>query len=232
MPEYRDLDRLERDTVSMGARADRLLVATVQLRRDPGATWDALLAEHPAIGRDAFSGDLLDFGAGVADYRGVRVATVLLSLPRRETLARRMATLTDRETILDAVLAATNDARRSKRREPLARDPALDAVAQAYAEAMLRERFYGHVDPRGNDLRERLGKAGYRATAMAENLARGLFGGAEVVERWLDSSGHRANLLAPQFRSIGLGLAYDPAGDEQSVHWVQIFSNLPPAPAR
>ena len=225
----RDLHRLEREMAAAGARADRLLLAIVQLRRDPAATWDALAAEHPSIGREALTGDLLDFGAGLATFRGVPVATLLFSLPRSETLARRLATFADGDAMLEAVLAATNAARRTAKREPLGRDPALDAIAQAYAEQMLREKFFGHVDPKGRDLGERVALHGYRASAVGENLARGLFAADEVVERWLASTGHRRNIVHPQFRSIGLGLAYDPAGDEESVHWVQIFSNEPPA---
>lgn len=220
-----DLDRLQRHMASLGYQPHRLLTATIQLRSDAAATWDALAAEHPAIAREAESGDLFDIGVGVADYEGKPIAMILLALPRAERVARQLVPFADRDRLRREVFAATNRAREAAGLRPLVLDLALEAAAQAHADAMLARRFYGHVDPDLGDLRERMNRFGYNASALGENLARGIFATDEVVDRWLGSPGHRRNLLNPIYRSIGIGVSHDPKGDDQSVHWVQLFSN-------
>jgi uncharacterized protein YkwD len=220
-----DLDRLQRHLAALGYQPYRLLTASLQLRAGAAATWNALAAEHPAIAEEAESGDLFDIGVGVADDGGASIATILLALPRAEKVARQLAPFADRDRLRREVLDATNRAREAKGLPALEIDPALEAAAQAHADAMLARRFYGHIDPDLGDLRERMNRFGYRASALGENLARGIFATDEVVDRWLASPGHRRNLLQPLYRSIGIGISYDPKGDDQSVHWVQLFSS-------
>lgn len=84
----------------------------------------------------------------------------------------------------------------------------LAAAAQRYACLLARTGTFAHRGPDGSDLRSRVTDAGYTACRAAENLARG-HDARSVVPAWLDSPGHRRNLLDADVRDVGLGVAMD-----------------------
>lgn len=93
--------------------------------------------------------------------------------------------------------------------------PQLEAAAQGHAEDMLKRGFYEHVTPDGVDPGQRISRAGYPFATYGENNNRvwGDFTGEpgrkelrEAVQSWMDSPGHRENLLNPAFREVGFGI--------------------------
>ena len=80
--------------------------------------------------------------------------------------------------------------------------------------------------PEGGTPAGRAKAAGYAGRGVvAENIAKGLFEPAETVERWMDSSGHRRNILHRRVTATGLGLAIGPGEHEcYDVLWVQLFA--------
>ena len=112
------------------------------------------------------------------------------------------ATLTASERSL---LGEVNAVRRSHGLRPLSVDPALVRVARAYSVTMLRTNQFTH-----GAMGARLAASGAHGPAFGENLAWGTgpYAAAEfVVRSWMNSPGHRANLLRPGWRRIGLGIA-------------------------
>ena len=104
------------------------------------------------------------------------------------------------------ILARINSLRLSQKVGGLTPDPALDEVAQRYAERMAGEHFFAHVAPDGADLRSRLTKGNYLFTAAGENL--GSSSGPLAAHFGIEHSpGHRKNLLEPGFLSLGVGIA-------------------------
>jgi uncharacterized protein YkwD len=90
---------------------------------------------------------------------------------------------------------------------PLEADPALNGVAQSYAERMGKENFFAHVGPDGSDLQSRLQRAGYPYRAAAENL--GLAGGPIAAHFSIERSpGHRRNLIEGAYTRVGVGVAF------------------------
>ncbi len=70
---------------------------------------------------------------------------------------------------------------------------------------MVRRHYFGHGDFAG-----RIRRAGYRGWTLGENIAWGSLQWstpAAIVDMWMHSPGHRANILRPQFREIGIGIA-------------------------
>lgn len=129
-----------------------------------------------------------------------------------------------------AAICLANEERAARALPALRWHPELHFPALAYAERMVREGFFAHVSPDGGTLAERL--AGYRAEGadVAENLAWGqreLATARATVAGWMASEGHRANLLDPTMREVGVGVA--PAGDAAT--WVVTFGSPPPRPA-
>jgi uncharacterized protein YkwD len=103
------------------------------------------------------------------------------------------------------LLRAINQARAQHGLAPLRVDPALERAARAHSRTLLRTGSFGH----GNFVR-RLTSFGARGPSIGENLAWGVgaqAGTAGVVQSWLASASHRANLLRPGFHRIGIGRA-------------------------
>lgn len=120
-------------------------------------------------------------------------------------------------------IALVNQARTQAGLTRLTEDPVLGRVALAYSQRMANENFYGHVDPQGKQVSDRIAAAGYLAQMSAENIARGQPDPATVVEGWLNSPGHRANIMNPQLRAIGAGYAFTPT-PPYSHYWTHVFA--------
>lgn len=107
-------------------------------------------------------------------------------------------------SVRDEILVLVNRERQENDLPPVAGDPALSAVAQNYAEDMARRNFFSHTSPDGQDLFERLTAAGVPYRRTAENIAWGFRDAGTLVGRWMDSPGHRKNILG-NFTKIGVG---------------------------
>lgn len=89
----------------------------------------------------------------------------------------------------------------------------LSRAARRHTRDMVRRRYFGHVSRNGADVVDRLRRSRYirpnSAWAVGENLAWGSGRRAtprRIVRAWMRSPGHRANILSPRFREIGIGV--------------------------
>ena len=101
------------------------------------------------------------------------------------------------------MIRAVNEVRSRHGLRPLAVDLRLERAARAHSTAMVRSGSFAH----GN-VGRRLAAVGVRGRVYGENLAWGVgssASAANVIRMWLNSPSHRANLLRPGFRRIGLG---------------------------
>jgi uncharacterized protein YkwD len=108
----------------------------------------------------------------------------------------------------DGVVACANRERAARGLAPLKVDPVLTRAADGHAADMAARGFFDHVTPEGRTPWDRIEAALAGALpfgAMGENIAMG-YGDAEAAcEGWMDSPGHRANILEPRFTLIGAG---------------------------
>ncbi len=91
----------------------------------------------------------------------------------------------------------------------------LDTAAQSYSETMRSATHGGsvylsHTSPDGTSFSTRITWTGYRWTAIGENIAAGQRTPQAVVSAWMNSAGHRANILNRAFRHVGIGVAVGP----------------------
>jgi uncharacterized protein YkwD/stress response protein SCP2 len=121
---------------------------------------------------------------------------------------------------VDEVVALTNRERVGAGLPPLAVDPLLARAAQAYSTDMAVRAFYSHTSPEGTQPWDRAAAAGSTRRSIGENIACGQRSAAEVVEGWMNSPGHRANILKPAFTHIGIGFA---GGGPAGTYWTQLF---------
>lgn len=103
-------------------------------------------------------------------------------------------------------------------------DPSLTYAARRHARDMAERSFFAHEAPDGTTLRDRLDVAGFGGCAAGENIARGQTSPEQVVEGWMSSDGHCANILAGRYSRLGVGYYDDPAATLRRL-WVQNFGD-------
>jgi len=113
-----------------------------------------------------------------------------------------------------AILCLLNAQRAAHGELALHANASLAHAAGNYSLAMVREGFFDHVSPAGSTLVSRVHRTTYlngaRGWALAENIAYGTGGASTpkaIVRMWMHSAGHRANILNPRYRDIGIGAA-------------------------
>ncbi len=97
-------------------------------------------------------------------------------------------------------------------------------VARAHSKDMGTRGYFAHDSQDGRSPFDRMRAAGYRGGAMAENIAAGQPTAAAVMKAWMNSPGHRANILDCRFRVIGVG-AVTVAGSPLRIYWTQNFGD-------
>ncbi|MFI6982841.1 CAP domain-containing protein [Embleya sp. NPDC050154] len=102
---------------------------------------------------------------------------------------------------------------------PLTDNAKLQAAAQGHSHDMAKRGYFDHINPDGADSSRRISAAGYRWSASGENIAAGQASPAAVMNAWMASPGHRANILNCSFKDIGVGVDFAPGGPR----WTQNF---------
>ncbi|WP_437439716.1 CAP domain-containing protein [Geopseudomonas aromaticivorans] len=105
---------------------------------------------------------------------------------------------------------------------PLAWSAVLGTVAETHSRAMANGNFFAHKDRDGRIPSDRAELAGYTGRQVGENIAAGQDSARKVVDGWLASPGHCANLMNPQFRELGAAYATDPKSDA-GIYWTALF---------
>jgi uncharacterized protein YkwD len=119
------------------------------------------------------------------------------------------------------VVKLTNDQRTAKGCPALRVDDRLVAAARAHSADMVTANYFSHTGSDGSNFVAREAAAGYpKKSASAENIAWGYRTPKDVVTGWMNSSGHRANILNCASVAVGVGLAYNAAG---APYWTQDF---------
>ncbi|MFS8101016.1 CAP domain-containing protein [Lentzea alba] len=115
-----------------------------------------------------------------------------------------------------AVLALVNDARAAKGCRALVIDDRITTAAQAHSTDMATNNYFSHDSKDGREFDERMRDAGY-PNPGGENIAKGYRTPEQVMEGWMTSSGHRANIENCSFTTMGVGL------DTRGFLWTQNF---------
>ena len=125
----------------------------------------------------------------------------------------------DLQAMRQGVLELVNAARAQNGKSPLTLNDALTDVAQLRAEEIVQS--FSHTRPNGTSCFTAVEEAGISAGSMGENIAAGQSSPAAVMDSWMNSEGHRANILKGDFSSIGIGYVKAPSGYKH--YWVQLF---------
>ena len=124
------------------------------------------------------------------------------------------------ETVAEELLRLVNVERRRVNARPLALSPQLTAAAQRHSQDMATSRRMSHTGSDGSTMRSRIDDTQYRWSTIGENVAMGQPNAAAVMSAWMNSPGHRQNILNPAFTELGIGYATG-AGRP---YWTQVFA--------
>lgn len=133
------------------------------------------------------------------------------------------------ETNLAAVNAAevfslTNEERDEEGVAMLQRNTLLDKAAQMKAQDMAAKGYYAHVSPEGLTPMHWVDEVGYKYLIIGENLVVNRTDAEQVVDAFMGSPGHRANILRKDFTEIGVGVANGVYKGKDATFTVQIFA--------
>ncbi len=129
-------------------------------------------------------------------------------------------TSSEAEKLKNEVVAQTNQIRRQNGLNTLTVDSLLTRAAQRHAEDMAKNNYFSHTSQDGRAPADRIRNAGYQSTCSAENIAYGQKTPEIVMQDWINSEGHRKNILWEPIKEIGVGVASD---EEGRIYWVQNF---------
>lgn len=105
------------------------------------------------------------------------------------------------------IINLTNQLRQVRGISILESNSALTASAQAKAEDMADNGYFGHADAYGNHMGYWMQSAGYTYLRAGENLAKGYTNSKTLIQAWTNSPTHYANLVNTNYRDIGIGIA-------------------------
>ncbi|GHH40227.1 sigma-70 family RNA polymerase sigma factor [Streptomyces candidus] len=117
------------------------------------------------------------------------------------------------------VIALVNSERTKAGCGPVRGNALLRTAAQRHSEDMIARGYFDHISPDGDGPGERVTAAGYKWSTYGENIAAGQATPAAVMDTWMKSPGHRANILNCAFKEVGIGIA-DASG---GIRWTQVF---------
>lgn len=131
-------------------------------------------------------------------------------------------TVTSSTSVAADIVAQTNTARRRNGLPAFATNPRLMEAARIHAQQMAAYQRSDHTIAGAQypTMQSRLDAVGYRYANAAENVAWNQRDAASVVNTWMSSSGHRANILDPELTEIGAAMARSARGEP---YWIQVF---------
>ena len=135
----------------------------------------------------------------------------------------KLADQGDLKEIRDDVIKFTNKQRRKRGLDALEADKLLHQAAQGHVDDMEDvNQYLGHQSSDGRSLSDRIDEVGYQWRSIRENAASGQLSAKQVVKGWMNSPGHRANILSDDVTEIGIGFAVDDLTKE--TYWIQKFA--------
>jgi uncharacterized protein YkwD len=139
------------------------------------------------------------------------IGRVKCSYPASDSSVNAPATRTYQEELL----RLTNAERQRAGLSPLRLSSQLGQAAQSHADDMAGNHFFSHTGSNGSDIEARLRSVGYNPSYWGENIAEGSSTPQETFQQWINSEGHRGNILNSAYTEVGFGYANN--------YWVQVF---------
>ena len=199
----------------------------------PMVTVQAITLSGPRDAQSAMTAIQESFCQVVLDPQFVDIGVSRVDRDWRIVLARPLLTggLGDSQAEGQKVLTLINSARSQPQQcggQPYAAAPRLTwndtlaSAAQTHTRSMANNNFFDHKGRNGGMPGDRAELAGYIGQQIGENIAAGQDTARKVVDGWLASPGHCANMMNPAFHDLGAAYATDPKSDA-GIYWTALF---------
>jgi uncharacterized protein YkwD len=154
-------------------------------------------------------------------------------IPNKQRTSREPPELFYEKLNASDIINLTNEYRISLGLLPLHENFQLTHAAEYRANDMIRNKYYAHVNPvTGENPGDAIKQANYQFRTYAENIAMGNWqSNRHIVDGWINSPGHRANIVNPNIREIGVAIVKDtttPLGRPSVYYGVQLFASPMP----
>ncbi|KAG7385997.1 hypothetical protein PHYPSEUDO_000852 [Phytophthora pseudosyringae] len=136
--------------------------------------------------------------------------------------ARKLQTYASYDDYCQLMLDAVNSERAKAGLSALCTNKKLAAAAKRHSDDMATNNYMAHDGADGSTMSQRVTDAGYEWNAVAENVAAGQEDVTSVMESWMNSEGHRANILGSDYTMFGTAYAYD-GSTTYKHYWTQDF---------
>ncbi len=123
------------------------------------------------------------------------------------------------KSMAEQILILVNAERKKAGVEPLTLSTEVSSVAQVKADDMAKNGYFDHNSPTYGSPFTMLSDFGVTYRTAGENIAKGQQSAEAVMNAWMNSSGHKANILSPNFKQLGVGYS----ANNGSPVWVQMF---------
>lgn len=142
------------------------------------------------------------------------------STPSNPSTTPEQNTSTDFSSYQQQVLDLVNAERTKRGISALTLDSSLSSVATKKSQDMVNKNYFDHTSPTYGSPFDMMKQFGISYRTAGENIAKGQKTPQEVVIAWMNSEGHRKNILNPDFTNLGVGIAKDSNG---TTYWTQMF---------
>ena len=152
----------------------------------------------------------------------VGIELVLFALPTLNFVT--LVNTSHLTAVLPGVLSALTNQERGEQSLPqLIENPVLSRVAQLKAEDMAAKSYFAHTSPEGRTPWYWFNLVGYQYDYAGENLAVNFTDSQDVTEAWINSPGHRANIVAGVYTEMGTGIATGVYQGNQTIFVAQVY---------
>lgn len=146
------------------------------------------------------------------------MAGLLMAVWGNQAAAQTCVTPPNVNVLASEIAAGLNANRRANGVSELRFNRRLGRAAMAHACDMLVNDFFDHRGSDGSNSQARVQAAGYRDCIVAENIAWGYPRSEQIISGWMNSPGHRRNMLHPRIEEYGVGITQGPNGP----YWVLV----------
>ena len=130
----------------------------------------------------------------------------IVTTKEQTTEATTVSNISNNGSFASQVLSLVNNARAKEGLKPLTLNSNLSSVAQKKAQDMQSNNYFSHTSPTYGSPFDMMRSAGIRYGTAGENIAKGQVSAQQVFTDWMNSPGHRANILNPNYTQMGLGV--------------------------
>lgn len=183
-----------------------------------GITLSDLMEANPQIKNSSliFLGQVIN----IPSTTGVPSTPTIPTIPSTPTTPSTPSVPSDIKSLETEVIRLVNVERAKAGRPALIQNNEVSNVARIKSQEFINKNYFSHTSPTYGSPFDMLRSFGITFTAAAENIASGQRTAAEVMNSWMNSSGHRGNILNSTYNQIGVGAAKDNKGN---IYWTQMF---------